>query len=231
MEFTSKSKVEEQKETYYVKMSFNNNEANDEVHFPVNPSSVEVSEAGQGKTYNVPGIGEINVIGSKSLSEISFSGLFPARYYPFVIVEEKKLLQPVEYIMRINKWMRAKHPVRFILSSDTYEINTPASIESFTWSETAGGMGDIEYSIKLKQFKFYRARKLTSSATASNNGPARPNDKAQPKTHKIAPGDTLWSLAKKYLGSDSRWPEIKKLNGFTDADVHSLPIGKVVKLP
>lgn len=224
---TVTSKTESQKETYYVKMSFNNNE--ESFQFPVNPASVEVSEAGQGKTYNVPGIGEINVIGSKSLSEISFSGLFPATRYPFVTVDE--LLQPVEYIKLINKWMRTKHPVRFILSSDTYEINTPASIESFTWNEMAGGIGDIEYSIKLKQYIFYRARKLSSSATASNSGPARPNEKKQPKTHKIVKGDTLWDLAQKHLGNGSKWPEIQKLNGITDAEVNRLQIGRVLKLP
>ncbi len=50
-----------------------------------------------------------------------------------------------------------------------------------------------------------------------------------PTTHKIESGDTLGSIAKKYLGKESRWPEIAKLN--PSLDPHRLKIGDVVKLP
>jgi LysM repeat protein len=219
---------------YFAHMSFLND--TEQFHFPVNPSSLEVNESGQGKTYNVPGIGEINVIGSKSLSEISFSGLFPAQRYPFanrtvkVINDEVKVIwhDPVYYIGFINKWMNAKHPIRFILSSDTYNINTAASIESFTWNEVVGGSGDIEYSIKLKQYMFYRARKLKS---VESGGIPRAVEKLQPQSYKMVAGDSLWSIAKKELGNGARWIEIQKLNGISDAEIKRLPIGKVLKLP
>ncbi len=50
-----------------------------------------------------------------------------------------------------------------------------------------------------------------------------------PATHKIESGDTLGSIAKKYLGKESRWTEIAKLN--PGLDPHRLKIGDVVKLP
>jgi len=232
MELQSKSSASSNKKTnvYYAHMSYNN--GTEGFQFPVNPSSVEVNETGQGKTYNVPGIGEINVIGSKSLSEISFNGLFPAQYYPFVNVKEDDLRQPVQYILRVNKWMRTKHPVRFILSSETYNINTPATIESFTWNEAAGGNGDIEYSIKLKQYIFYRARKLKSGLTSqASKGVARADEKQQPKTYKLVKNDTLWKVAQMHLGNGARWKEIQKLNGITDAEITRLQVGRVLKLP
>lgn len=217
---------------YYAQMSYNNGE--EKLEFPIVPSNVEVSEAGQGKTYNVPGIGEINVIGSKSLSEISFSGLFPAQYYPFVSVSSRNMLQPVQYIKLINKWMRIKHPIRFIFCSDTYDINTAATIESFTWNEAVGTKGDVEYSIKLKQYIFYRARKLKSEGalpTASTGGTTRASDKQPSKTYKVVAGDSLWDIARKQLGDSGRHKEIQKLNGISDADVYRLQIGRVLKLP
>lgn len=232
---------DEQSSIYFAYMSFQNN--SEYLYFPINPSSLEVNESGQGKTYNVPGIGEINVIGSKALSEISFSGLFPAHDYPFTtkvvkVASDKDkdkikdidlaIHPPVYYILLINKWMRAKHPIRFIFSSETYNINTPASIESFTWNEVPGGGGDIEYSIKLKQYVFYRARKIKSIEAG---GTARPVEKQQPKTYTMVAGDTLWSIAKKMLGDGTRWVEIQKLNGISDAEIKRLPIGKVLKLP
>lgn len=51
----------------------------------------------------------------------------------------------------------------------------------------------------------------------------------QPDTHTIVSGDTLGSLAKKYLGKESRWPEIAQLN--PNLDPTNLKIGQVVKLP
>ena len=48
-------------------------------------------------------------------------------------------------------------------------------------------------------------------------------------THTIVKGDTLWSLAVRYLGNGQKWPEIQKLNG--GIDPLKLPIGKTLKIP
>ncbi|HIW31942.1 MAG TPA: LysM peptidoglycan-binding domain-containing protein [Candidatus Paenibacillus intestinavium] len=218
---------------YGVELSFNNKA--EVLQLPVNPSSIEVSESGQSKTYDISGIGEINVIKDRKLTEYSFSGLFPAQWYPFVTVDN--LLHPVEYIKLIEKWMTTKRPIRFILTSDTYDINTPVSIESFQWSETAGGGGDIEYSLQLKKYVFYSAKRIVTETTSGGgtvkktSTPARPNDKQQAKTYKLVAGDSLWSVAKKQLGNGNRWKEIQKLNSIKDAELKKLSIGRVLKLP
>jgi len=51
------------------------------------------------------------------------------------------------------------------------------------------------------------------------------------RTHTIQKGDTLWSLAVKYLGSGQRWPDIQKANpGMTLAPT-KLPVGKTITIP
>lgn len=221
---------------YGVELSFNNKE--EVMQLPVNPSSMDVSGSGQGSTHDVVGLGQINVIKDKKLTEYSFSGLFPAQWYPFVTADD--LLHPVEYIKTIEKWRDTKRPIRFIFTSDTYDINTPASIESFTWQEVAGSGGDIEYKLVLKEYRFYAARKIVTKTVSDGQQEqqvqkqktdARPNDKQQPKTYTLKSGDNLWSVAQKQLGNGSRWKEIQKLNGIKDADLKRLPIGKVLKLP
>jgi hypothetical protein len=52
------------------------------------------------------------------------------------------------------------------------------------------------------------------------------------RTHTIIKGDTLWSLAVRYLGSGHRWPEIQALNGGPEkCDPYKLRIGRVLQIP
>ena len=48
------------------------------------------------------------------------------------------------------------------------------------------------------------------------------------RTYTIKSGDTLYLVAKKELGSASRWKEIEKLNGVSSNELH---VGQVIKLP
>ncbi|CAM4456382.1 MAG: LysM peptidoglycan-binding domain-containing protein [Paenibacillus macerans] len=218
---------------YGVELSFNNRA--EVLKLPINPSEIKVSESGQGSSYDVAGLGQINVIKDRGLTEYSFSGLFPAQWYKFVATDD--LLHPVEYIKMIEKWMIAKRPIRFIFTSDTYDINTPASIESFTWKEVAGSGGDIEYDIQLKKYVFYAAQKITRETTngggqvQKKTAKTRPNDKQQPKNYTMVAGDSLWKVAQTKLGNGALWKEIQKLNGIKDSDLKRLPVGKVLKLP
>lgn len=47
-------------------------------------------------------------------------------------------------------------------------------------------------------------------------------------THKVKKGDTLWSIAKKYLGDGNKYRQIMALNGMDDTVIHS---GDVLKIP
>jgi len=51
--------------------------------------------------------------------------------------------------------------------------------------------------------------------------------------HKVQAGETLWSIAKKYLGSGRRWKELLKPEGtpFTAAEARRLRVGQEIKIP
>ena len=72
--------------------------------------------------------------------------------------------------------------------------------------------------------------------TAQNARPTTPQP-ANPTTNNtgefwnytMKPGDTLWALASRHLGSGTRWPELAKLNGIKDE--RRIPVGRVIKIP
>jgi LysM repeat protein len=228
---------------YEVWLSWNNKE--DEFQLPINPSKIEINDGGNGSTYDVAGLGEVQAIKSPQLKTYAFEGLFPTRNYPFA---SAPAFAPVTvdgvtyniYVYYIEKWLASKRPIRFMVSGDGYSINTAVSIESFSWQDVAGSGGDITYSLKLKEYVFYAAKKVTvnrtaiasaTTSTASKSAPARPNEKKTPSTYTMVAGDTLWKVAQTQLGNGARWPEIQRLNGITDAEIKRLPVGKVLKLP
>ncbi|MRN57031.1 LysM peptidoglycan-binding domain-containing protein [Paenibacillus monticola] len=101
-------------EEYGIFLSFNNQE--DLFRLPINPETLEIKESGDGKSYTIIDLGEINAIAYPKLTEISIESVFPAQRYPFVLVPDAELRKPFDYVELIKKWMVSRRPIRFVFS-------------------------------------------------------------------------------------------------------------------
>lgn len=238
------------KPLYSIHLSYNNEAEGWQI--PVNPESIEIKDKGQGKGYSIVGqggglsetrAGEINVILSPQLKEISFSSIFPAveagAFYPYLTSEI--VFEPMKYVLDLRKWMETKRPIRFVYTNGEEPwsgINIPASIESFEWKESAGVPGEIEYSLSLKEYVFYAARRV--EIVMNENGEPvpvaqkeeRPDERVTPRIHIVQPGDNLTNIAIKYYNKESGyWRDIQLFNDLPMDALKELPVGLAVKLP
>ncbi|GAA0122257.1 LysM peptidoglycan-binding domain-containing protein [Clostridium faecium] len=203
---------------------------------PVLPEKIEISEKGDNKTFGIINLGEINTINKPKLSEISFESYFPLNKGPYVSSEQ--LFSPSFYINKIREWREKKQKIRFIFTGDSpLEVNDLFTIENFKLGEKGGEVGDIYYSIDLKKYRPYAAIKVVVETKQNTKGKAtavkakapRPVEKPKQKTHTVVSGDTLWHIAKRYLGDGARYSEIAKLNNIKNPDL--IYPGQVFKIP
>ncbi len=204
---------------------------------PYLPEKIEISEGGDNKTYNIINVGEVNVINLPKLTNISFESHFPLNNYQ----DLEKFFNPSVYIKKIKEWRSKLQKIRLIFTGGPLEINDLFSIENFKYEEHGGEVGDIYYSLELKRYRPYSARKVIVQTVTNKDLAAAPIVIATPaatareenppttKEYTVVEGDTLWHIAKMYLGDGSRYPEIASLNNISNPDL--IYPGQVFQIP
>ncbi|BBH19862.1 peptidoglycan-binding protein LysM [Paenibacillus baekrokdamisoli] len=200
------------RDEYNIYLSWNNNA--EAIRIPVMPEKMQLKRKGNGKVYDIVGLGQINAIQARDLAEISFESffprvdqsnpklidvnpkLFPVAHFvdsghfqkfklPFV---KAKKMTPSQYIHYLTKWQDSKYPIRFIYTSPEMSINLPVSIESFDRWESAGSEGDVYYQMTLKEFVFHAARRIDKGKDTNGNDVLK--DKGKSRLDERVPPNT-----------------------------------------
>ena len=192
-----------------------------EIVLPVTPPSIETSSGIKIETVNIHGMGDIRIAGYRTLANITIAGFFPAREYDFI--EAGAEIDPYRYVKRFKAIIVARKPVRLIITGT--EINHLVLIEELRYSER-DGTNDVDYTMTLSEYEYTDA-----VSTVGEGGKTRPEDTAPtpPKTYTVVYGDTLWSIARRFLGKGSLYTLIAKVNNMPDPNI--LRVGQVLVIP
>lgn len=214
----------------------------DDVQMPVAPAKIQMKINNQNKTVNLINNGEVNILKTAGLTEISFDVLIPQVKYPFADYPDG-FKEARYYLGKFKQMKVSRKPFAFKClrvapdGSPLFETNMTVSLEDYSISEDADDGIDLTVSLKLKQYRSYGTRIVkiiqsdqeTAIATTSEERPAE--SAPQPKTYTVLSGDCLWNIAKKYLGDGARYPEIYNLNKDKIKNPNLIYPGQVLTLP
>lgn len=190
---------------------------NKTLRFPVLPEKIQIKSSGKNESATVLELGEINIIRKKGLREISWSCFLPAHDAPYVT---DNLRDPIDYIEAIQEFRDKRKAAQFYIYGTDLNVNMPVSIDSFDYEERAGEVGDIYYSITLREWKNYKAKGVVLQAAATTtvqkaNASTRSGEPPATKTHTVVKGDTMWAIAQKHYGDGSKYPDLYAKNKTT----------------
>ncbi|MDO4301637.1 MAG: LysM peptidoglycan-binding domain-containing protein [Clostridia bacterium] len=199
--------------------------------FPVLPEKVTWTDSIKNTSITVASLGETTVIEKKGADTLSFNSRFPAVRDQAVVVAT--LYEPSYYKDKLEKWREAEKPVHFIAFS-ALDINDYFTIESLSYSEEGGPVGELAFSIKLKVYREPKIRKIDltpeGKAEVTTEG-KRVDNSITSTTYTVVKGDSLYKISKAKLGDGNKWKEIYELNKDKIKNPNVIKVGMVLKLP
>ncbi|WP_343101366.1 LysM peptidoglycan-binding domain-containing protein [Romboutsia sp. MSSM.1001216sp_RTP31141st1_G3_RTP31141_220114] len=196
----------------------------DKILLPITPSKLELKINNKNKTTELINIGEVNILKTPGLTDINFKARIPHIKYPFANYENG--FKNAKYFLdNIEKLKINNTPFQFIVSRtssrDTilFHTNLKVSLEEYSVEKDAENNSDLNFSIKLKQFRDYSSKKIVVNNTNKPTGSVankRPNGTNKPngKTYTVKKGDSLWAICKTQLGDGSKktYDKVYQLN-------------------
>ncbi len=182
-------------------------------------------------SYDILDKGEIKLPTGANIHSYSWEGILPGESRKNSPLQRGEWQDPKKLQSIWSFWREAGTPLRLLIVGTP--VNHEVYLEDYEVTYT-GAFGDYEYSISFIEARDV-AIKNDPSASTSFAGLVRPEEQSAVKLYTVSKGDTLWTIAEKYLGNGARWPDIYMLNqpvienaaknaGFQSSDYGSLLI-------
>lgn len=208
----------------------------DNVLLPITPKQLQIKIKNQNKTIELINFGQVNILKTPGLSEISFDFSVPiVGKYPFA-----RELQSADYYFSLLEKLKTQlKPFKFTVlrqiraDRSEFATNMNVTLEDYEIVEDADNGFDVTFKVNLKQYREYATQNLEIKQTSDGKLTAtkqttRQTTKEPAKTYTVKSGDTLWNIAKKQLNDGSKYKDLAALNNISNPNF--LTVGQVLKL-
>ena len=192
------------------------------IALPLPPEAVKCKAESKFITYNIINVGEIKLPNGEKLVKFSWSGRLPGesmRHMRMVSAADWRSPKEIQGIFSV--WRARGKKLRLLVTGTT--INHDVYLENYTIDNKK--LDTVEYSISFtvaKDILVYTTTEINIENTTKKTTTATTVERAASvqaaastatsQTYTVKSGDTLWAIAKKYLGDGSRYPEIYEAN-------------------
>lgn len=211
------------------------------VLYPIAPAKVQIKTKNQNKTIDLINEGEVNVVKTPGLVEISFELLLPAYKYPFVVCRDG-FHAPGYYIELLKELKNAGRKFQFILTrrlpsgTNMHNTNITVTLEDLQITDDAKEGFDSKVSVKLKEWRAYGTKVITvnkdsNTAVITEERTPSANEPQTGTTYTVREGDSLWMIAKQFYGSGAKSKQIYDSNSDQISDPNLIYPGQVLVIP
>lgn len=211
------------------------------VLYPITPAKVQIKTKNQNKTIDLINEGEVNVVKTPGLVEISFELLLPAYKYPFTVFRDG-FHPPGYYIELLKELKNAGSKFQFILTrclpsgNNMHNTNITVTLEDLQITDDAKEGFDSKVSVKLKEWRAYGTKTITvnkdsNTAVISEERTPSANEPKTGKAYTVQKGDCLWKIARQFYGSGAEYKQICDSNSGQISDPNLIYPGQVLVIP
>lgn len=186
--------------------------------------------------YDIMDVGKVNIPSGSNLGTFSWESYLPGEGHKDLPFLRGSWQNPKKIQTILSEWSEYETPLRLLITGtpinhDVYLTDYNVKYES--------GYGDYKYDIEFERRRDIKivSTKIEAPKVIVTNTPKTSNH----ETYTIQTGDTLWGIARRFLGSGTRYPEIYNLNKTIIDDTairrgmspggHWIFTGTVIKIP
>ena len=206
---------------------------------PVPPPKMEIKINNKNKTINLINEGEINIVKTPGLTEVSFEVLLPNKFYPFsqynngistyltrLMGGTPAITYAKEYVDNFRGLKLSNNPFRLIIArmTDNFQFlsdtNLLVTLEDYSVNESADDGYDWRIPMRLKQYKYYATKELeittVNGEEVATVKQTRMTTEEVPQAYRVASDMTVWEICKRASGGSLDWRAVANANGISN---------------